>query len=57
MEQIAVYTLRPVQEEGEALLLEIYSSTRAYHPFTRNPRKKDRSACNTGINEGGRPRI
>ena len=29
MEQIAVYTLRPIQEEDEALLLEIYSSTRA----------------------------
>jgi ribosomal protein S18 acetylase RimI-like enzyme len=29
MEQIAVYTLCPVQEEDEALLLEIYSSTRA----------------------------
>jgi ribosomal protein S18 acetylase RimI-like enzyme len=29
MEQTAVYTLRPAQEEDEALLLEIYSSTRA----------------------------
>jgi ribosomal protein S18 acetylase RimI-like enzyme len=29
MERIAVYTLRPVQGEDEALLLEIYSSTRA----------------------------
>jgi len=29
MEKIAVYTLRPVQEEDEELLLEIYSSTRA----------------------------
>ena len=29
MEQIAAYTLRPVQEEDEALLLAIYSSTRA----------------------------
>jgi ribosomal protein S18 acetylase RimI-like enzyme len=29
MEQTTVYTLRPVQEEDEALLLEIYSSTRA----------------------------
>jgi RimJ/RimL family protein N-acetyltransferase len=29
MEQTAVYTLRPVQEEDEALLLELYSSTRA----------------------------
>ena len=28
MEKIAAYTLRPVQEEDEALLLEIYSSTR-----------------------------
>jgi ribosomal protein S18 acetylase RimI-like enzyme len=29
MEQIAVYTLGPAQEADEALLLEIYSSTRA----------------------------
>lgn len=29
MEQTAVYTLRPVQEQDEALLLELYSSTRA----------------------------
>ena len=29
MEQIATYTLRPVQEADDALLLEIYSSTRA----------------------------
>ena len=29
MEQIATYTLRPVQDEDEATLLEIYSSTRA----------------------------
>jgi ribosomal protein S18 acetylase RimI-like enzyme len=29
MEQIAAYTLRPVQEADEALLLEIYASTRA----------------------------
>jgi hypothetical protein len=29
MENIAAYTLRPVQEEDEALLLEIYASTRA----------------------------
>jgi ribosomal protein S18 acetylase RimI-like enzyme len=29
MEQIAAYTLRPVQEADEALLLEIYSSARA----------------------------
>jgi ribosomal protein S18 acetylase RimI-like enzyme len=29
MEQIAVYTLRPVREDDEALLLEIYSSSRA----------------------------
>lgn len=29
MEQTAAYTLRPVQEEDETLLLEIYSSTRA----------------------------
>ena len=29
MEQIADYTLRPVQEEDETLLLAIYSSTRA----------------------------
>lgn len=29
MEQTAIYTLRPVLEEDEALLLEIYSSTRA----------------------------
>lgn len=29
MEKIAVYTLRPVQEQDEELLLEIYSSTRA----------------------------
>lgn len=29
MEKIAAYTLRPVQEQDEALLLEIYASTRA----------------------------
>ncbi|OIN95142.1 MAG: hypothetical protein AUJ21_03710 [Anaerolineae bacterium CG1_02_58_13] len=29
MEQIAAYTLRPVQEKDEALLLAIYSSARA----------------------------
>jgi hypothetical protein len=29
MEKIAAYTLRPVQEEDEELLLELYSSTRA----------------------------
>ncbi|HLO31905.1 MAG TPA: GNAT family N-acetyltransferase [Anaerolineales bacterium] len=29
MEQIAAYSLRPVREADEALLLEIYSSTRA----------------------------
>jgi len=29
MEKIAAYTLRPVQEEDEELLLEVYSSTRA----------------------------
>jgi ribosomal protein S18 acetylase RimI-like enzyme len=29
MEQTATYTLRPVQETDEALLLEIYASTRA----------------------------
>ena len=29
MERTAAYTLRPVQEEDETLLLEIYSSTRA----------------------------
>jgi hypothetical protein len=29
MEQIAAYALRPVQEADKALLLEIYSSTRA----------------------------
>ena len=29
MEQVATYILRPVQEEDEALLLEIYASTRA----------------------------
>ena len=29
MERTAVYTLRPVQDEDEMLLLEIYSSTRA----------------------------
>jgi hypothetical protein len=29
MEQTATYTLRPVQEADEALLLELYSSTRA----------------------------
>jgi RimJ/RimL family protein N-acetyltransferase len=29
MEQLAAYTLRPVQETDEALLLELYSSTRA----------------------------
>jgi ribosomal protein S18 acetylase RimI-like enzyme len=29
MEKIAVYTLRPVQEADEALLLEIFASTRA----------------------------
>lgn len=29
MEQTAVYALRPAREEDEALLLEIYSSTRA----------------------------
>src|SRR5512140_2223289 len=29
MEQIAAYTLRPVQNSDEALLLEIYASTRA----------------------------
>src|SRR5690242_16314624 len=28
MEKIAAYTLRPVQEEDEELLLELYSSTR-----------------------------
>jgi hypothetical protein len=29
MEKITAYTLRPVQEEDEELLLELYSSTRA----------------------------
>jgi ribosomal protein S18 acetylase RimI-like enzyme len=29
MEKVAAYTLRPVQEEDEELLLELYSSTRA----------------------------
>ena len=29
MEKIAIYALRPVQEQDEALLLELYSSTRA----------------------------
>lgn len=29
MEQLAVYALRPIEEADEALLLEIYSSTRA----------------------------